>query len=380
MRTAKILALAALVLAGCTKHESSGTASTAAPAGKKFGLVSDVGGRGDQSFNDSAIRGLETWAAGVRYTPSGYEKLSPDAWTQSLPPELAKSAKAPFPITPVVIQAKSQEDYEPSLQLSVENGAALTIGVGFMLENAVETVAKRNPNAKFLLIDSQILDEKNKPYVLPNVATITFREQEGSYLVGVLAALASKTGKVGFVGGMELPLIKKFEAGFKAGVRDTNPKAEVLVGYTGSFDNPNAGKQTAQGLLDKGADIIFHAAGSDGLGAISAVKEARAAGKNVYAVGVDSDQSHVAPEAVLTSMVKGVDLAVYREVEKVLNDQFKAGDEQWGLKENGVGLAPVRVNLPDKDKLLAAVETARKNIIDGKISVPATLQELEARK
>lgn len=378
MRTAKILAVCALALAGCTKNGTKG----AATAGKtKIGLVSDVGGRGDQSFNDSAIRGLETWAAGVVYSPSGYQPLSDAAFKASIPADVTRGAPSKhLGVEPVVFQAKSQEDYEPSLQLSVESGAQLTIGVGFMLEKSVEAVAKRNPTSKFLLIDSPLLDENNKPYVLPNVASITFREQEGSYLVGVLAALASKTGKVGFVGGMELPLIKKFEAGFKSGVHDTNPKIEVLTGYTGSFDNPNAGKQTAQGLLDKGADILFHAAGSDGLGAINAVKEARAAGKNAYVVGVDSDQSHLAPDAVLTSMVKHVDLAVYREIEKVQQGQFKPGDEQWGLAEGGVGLAPIRVNIANKAELQAAVERARKDIVDGKITVPATLQELEAHK
>ena len=386
MRFAKILVLAALV-AGCTKTPEPGSTGAGtkpelpAETKVKIGLVSDVGGRGDQSFNDSALRGLETWAGGVAYSPSGYNPVVDAEFQASIPDDVKKVGTLPhLGVTPLVFQAKSQEDYEPSLQLSVESGAQLTVGVGFMLEKSLHAVALRDANARFLLIDSPVLDEKNAPIVLPNVATITFREQEGSYLVGVLAALASKTGKVGFVGGMEMPLIKKFEAGFKAGVRATKPDAVIFTAYTGSFDNPNAGKQTTQDLLGKGADVIFHAAGSDGLGVINAVKEARAAGKNVFAVGVDSDQSHLAPDAVLTSMVKHVDLAVYREIERVKQNGFKSGDEQWGLKEGGVGLAPVRVDLPGKDALLAAVDAARGKIIAGRDrgSLP-TLAELDAK-
>jgi basic membrane protein A len=381
MRHAAILVCLGLALSACKKDAvAPGTPAKVETAKLKIGLVSDVGGRGDQSFNDSAIRGLELWGAGVLYSPTGYTPVADAAFQETIPAEVKVLGALPhLPITPVVLQAKSQEDYEPQLQLAIDDGAALTIGVGFLLENAVETVAKRNPNAKLLLIDSQILDEKNHPYVLPNVATVSFREQEGSYLVGVLAALQSQSGKVGFVGGMELPLIKKFEAGFKAGVRATKPDAQILVGYTGSFDNPNAGKQTAQDLLGKGADVLFHAAGSDGLGVISAVKDARASGKNAFVVGVDSDQSHIAPEAVLTSMVKHVDLAVYRQVQKVQAGQFKAGDEDWGLKEAGVGLAPIRVKLPNLPALEAAVEQARQKIIAGEIKVPATLAELDRK-
>jgi len=378
MRRIQIAGLVALLaLGGCKK-----SAPPADDGKLKIGLVSDVGGRGDQSFNDSALRGLETWAAGVAYSPTGYTPVSDAAFKASIPADVA--ALGPLThldVKPLVLQAKSQEDYEPSLQqLAAESSASLTIGIGFMLENSVEAVAKRNPSAKFLLIDSAILDTQNKPYVLPNVATVNFREQEGSYLVGVLAALVSKTNKVGFVGGMELPLIKKFEAGFEAGVRDTRPATEIVPVYTGSFDNPGAGKQQAQALLAKGVDIVFQAAGSDGIGVIEAVKEARAAGKDVYAVGVDSDQSHLAPQAVLTSMVKHVDLAVYREIQKVKQGHFAPGDETWGLKEGGVGLAPIRVKLANQAAVMAAVDAARKKIESGALHVPATLAELVATK
>src|SRR5262249_8780731 len=145
----------------------------------------------------------------------------------------------------------AQEDYEPNLQLLADEGVSLIIGVGFMMENAVNVVARRNPNAKFLLIDSPLLDAQGRPYILPNVRTVVFREEEGSYLVGALAGLVTQTGRVGFVGGMEIPLIKKFEAGFRAGVSTTNPKAarDLLVIYPGTFDNVATGKQVAEDLL-----------------------------------------------------------------------------------------------------------------------------------
>jgi basic membrane protein A len=371
----------ALALAGCKK---SGEATPAAPgaapekAKVKIGLVTDVGGRGDQSFNDSGLRGLETWAAGLKYTPGGYVPLPAEEFKASVPADVAaQGALAHLGVEPRVVQAKSQEDYEPDLQLCVDDGAALTVGVGFMFAKSMELVAKRNPQAHFLLVDSPILDSSNTPYVLPNVATVTFREQEGSFLVGALAAQVTQTGKVGFVGGMELPLIKKFEAGFRAGVRKLRPDLPVLVSYTGSFDNASAGKQAAQDLLSKGADVIFQAAGADGLGVIAAVKDARAAGKAVYVVGVDSDQSHVAPEAVLTSMVKHVDLAVYRTIQQEQGGAFKGGDTQLGLKEGGVGLAPLH-NVPNADKLQASLDALAKQIASGELKVPGTLAELEA--
>jgi basic membrane protein A len=252
------------------------------------GLVTDIGGRGDQSFNDSALRGLELWSAGKKFSTSGYADASADEVKASLSPDLVSHDPpiSSMKIEPVVLQSQAQEDYEPNLQLLVDKGAKLTVGVGFMMENAVEATAKKNPKANFLLIDSPLMDEKNTPYTLPNVRTVTFREEQGSFLVGALAGLVTKANKIGFVGGMEIPLIKKFEAGFRAGVMATNPKAKVLSNYTGSFNNVANGKQVGQDMVAKGADIVYHAAGSDGLGVIQAVKEAKAAGKNVFVIGV----------------------------------------------------------------------------------------------
>jgi basic membrane protein A len=249
-------------------------APSPAAAKPKIGLVLGLGGRGDQAFNDSALRGLEMWAAGLKYEEGGYKQLPPEELQASLGPDLARRPQpvTPLGITPVVVQSRVAEDYEPNLQLMVDQGVALAVGVGFMLEDAVETVARRNPNMRFLLVDTPLVSAQGEPISLPNVRTVAFREEEGCYLVGALAGLVTKTGKVGFVGGMEIPLVKRYEAGFRAGVAATNPQATVLVNYTGSFTHFALGKQMGEDLLHKGTDVLFAAAGVDGLGAIQAVK------------------------------------------------------------------------------------------------------------
>ncbi|HEX4386019.1 MAG TPA: BMP family ABC transporter substrate-binding protein [Myxococcales bacterium] len=343
--------LLASAVAGCKKTHVPHT----------VGLALDVGGRGDQSFNDGALRGLEQMAAGLKYTARGYEPI-PGATSLGIPP-------------PLVLSGKAQEDYEPNLQLLVDQGSELVIAVGFMMEPAVRAVAARNPGAKFLLLDSPVLDAAGKPSVLPNVRAVVFRENEGAFLTGALAGALTKTGKIAFVGGIQVPLIRKFEAGYRAGARQVNPKVEVLVAYTGSFDDEKKGIETGQDLYGRGCDIIFHGAGLDGLGVI---KSAQQAGKLV--IGVDSDQSHVAPHNVLTSMVKRVDLAVYGAVKDVLAGSFTGGDVALGLKEDGVGLLPVgsEVSLEPAKKTAAEAEVARLRgeLIAGRIVAPATLDEL----
>ncbi|MBK7861979.1 MAG: BMP family ABC transporter substrate-binding protein [Archangiaceae bacterium] len=379
MTRALALCLTLVSVGSCKKSDEGGGAKPGEKPAEKtiqVGLVTDVGGRGDESFNDAALRGLELWAAGSKLVDGKYVPAEKRDLEASIPADLA-SMVTRLPVKPMVLQSKAQEDYQPNLQLLVDKGCDLTVGVGFMLENAVEAAAKEYPKARFLLIDSPILDANGNPQSLPNVRTMVFREHEGSFLVGALAGLLAKE-KVGFVGGMEIPLIKKFEAGFRAGVKTTNPKAEVLVSYTGSFDKVAAGKQVGQDFMAKGVEIVFQAAGSDGLGVIQAVKEARAAGKNVYAIGVDSDQYRVAPDVILTSMVKRVDLAVYFAAKDLVNGNFIAADGDLGLKENGVAYAPIRLAVPGKDAAVAKVEALRKLIVDGKLRVPANLGDLEA--
>jgi basic membrane protein A len=352
MKRVFLCACIAAALVGCKKKVPAHT----------IGLALDVGGRGDQSFNDGALRGLETMAAGLKYTARGYEPLNDGQPHLGIP-------------APLVLSGKAQEDYEPNLQLLVDQGAELIIAVGFMMEPATRKVARDNPNARFLLIDSPVLDESGKPTTLPNVRAVVFRENEGSFLAGALAAQLTKTQKLGFVGGMQLPLIRKFEAGFRAGVAKVNPSVQVLVAYTGTFDDEKKGVEVGQDIYGRGCDIVFHAAGLDGLGVIKAAQQA---GKLV--IGVDSDQAHVAPKNVLTSMVKRVDNAVYGAVKDVLEGKFSGGDLSLGLKEDGVGLAPVSDVVPaaEREKAMAEVDKLKAEIVAGKLKVPATLDELAA--
>ncbi|UQA58813.1 BMP family lipoprotein [Polyangium aurulentum] len=358
-------------LAGC-KGSSDKPAGDSA-GGVKIGLITDVGGRGDQSFNDGALRGLEMWAAGKKYTAGGYQPLPDAERVASIPATLKDVSITPLAVTPVVLTSKAQEDYEPNLDLLVGEKVDLAIGVGFMIENAVEAAAKKHPQTRFLLVDSPLLDPQNKPFTLPNVKTVVFQEHEGSFLVGALAGLASKSGKIGFVGGMGMPLIKKFEAGFVAGIKAVNPQAADATKrvYTGNFDDSASGKRAALDLYNQGIDVVYHAAGAGGLGVIQAAKE-----QNKLAIGVDSDQAHLAPANVLTSMTKHVDYAIYTTVKSVVDKKFQAGDSALGLKEGGVGMAPVTVDFPNKQEALAKVEKLRKAVIEGKIKVPSTLEEL----
>jgi basic membrane protein A and related proteins len=351
----------ALVLCGCKKKQAAHT----------VGLALDVGGRGDQSFNDGALRGLEVMAAGLRYTARGYEPMPDAEYQAALPTDLRGRTFPHLGIPqPLVLAGKAQEDYEPNLQLLVDQGTELVIAVGFMMEPAVRAVSARNPGAKFLLIDSPVLDAAGKPTTVPNVRAVVFKENEGSFLAGALAGEITQMPKLGFIGGMQLPLIRKFEAGFRAGVRQVNPKEEVLVAYTGTFDDEKKGVEVGQDIYGRGVDLVFHAAGLDGLGVIKAAQQA---GKLV--IGVDSDQSHVAPKTVLTSMVKHADVAVYLAVKDVMEGKFAGGDLVLGLREGGVGLAKIADGMAPP-AALADVEKLKAAIIEGKIQVPATLDEL----
>jgi basic membrane protein A len=358
-------------------------APSALPASKDsarlIGIVTDVGGRGDQSFNDGALRGLESWACGERYTASGYQPLSAEELAQTIPEDLhGKLAEIQrvAGVAPYVLQARAQEDYRPDLELLAQRHVALAVGVGFMLEDAVAAEARTHPEQRYLLIDSPILDASGAAISLPNVESVTFREQEGSYLAGALAGLVSKSGRVAFVGGMQVPLIQRFEAGFRAGLAATNPASatQLAIQYTGSFDDSSAGKRVAQSLYAGGVDVIFQAAGADGLGAIQAAKEA---GK--WVIGVDSDQAHLAPASVLTSMVKHVDYAVYLASRDIAAGRFAPGNRELGIKESGVGLAPVRVDFPGKAQALAKVEELRQAIVAGQIQVPRTPEKTAAK-
>ena len=236
-----------------------------------------------------------------------------------------------------------------------------------MFSDDVTAVAKEFPNQHFGCIDYTLKPGATIP---SNLVALRFKEEEGSFLVGVIAGLVTKTNKVGFIGGMDIPLIHKFEAGYKAGVKAANPDCEILVGYAGvtgeAFKNPGKGKEIGLSQYNQGVDIIFHASGSTGLGVFEAARET---GK--LAIGVDSDQYHEAPGYILTSMIKRVDNAVFETIKSELDGTFKGGVRELGLKQNGVGYVYDEHNkdlIPDE--VIEKVEEFKAKIIAGEIVVP----------
>ena len=296
------------------------TALLAEPA-----VVFDMGGKFDKSFNEAAYNGMEMWKK-----ESGKKYLE--------------------------FEISNESQREQALRRMAERGASPIIGIGFGQASAIEKLAKEFPKQNFAIID-MVVD-------LPNVQSVVFKEQEGSFLVGTMAALASKTGKVGFVGGMDIPLIRKFQCGYEQGVKYANPKAEVFSNMTGTtgaaWNDPARGGELAKSQFAQGADVVFAAAGGTGIGVYQAAKDS---GK--LAIGVDSNQDHLQPGTMLTSMVKGVDVAVYNVAKS-----FKPGLLVLGLKEGGVGYSLDQYNAklvtPEMKK---KVEAAKADIISGKIKV-----------
>ena len=257
------------------------------------------------------------------------------------------------------VEPASPSEDEGYLREYAEAGYDLVIATGFLMKDATEKVAKDFPDVKFALID--------EVSALPNVASLLFAEDQGSFLVGALAAMMSKTGNVGFVGGMEIPLIQKFQKGYEMGAKYVNKDAKVGVLYTSGsnpFNDPVRGKENALSLIKQGADVVYHAAGGTGVGVIEAAKESK-----VFAIGVDSNQDGLAQGTVLTSMIKNVDIAVYNTIKAVKEGTFKAGEQRLGVAEGGVGTTDFEFT---KDIIgaenIAKLEQIRKDIIDGKIT------------
>ena len=310
----------------------------------KVGIVFDIGGKNDRSFNAAA------WD-GVRRAEKDLDIVLRD------------------------VEPGNPTSIEPAMRAFAEKNFDLIIGVGFAQGPIMERVARDYPNIKFAIVDGVILDKDGKP--LPNVASLVFREHEGSFLVGMIAAAKSKSGVLGFVGGMDIPLIHKFETGYAEGAKFVNPNIKVYDNYVGvtdsAWNNPGKGKELALSQIDKGADVIFTAAGNSGLGAFDAVEQY---GKNdsgeanKFVIGVDSNQNMVKPGFVLTSMVKRVDNAVYDVVKEVYGGKFSGGFHTFGLEKDGVAFA-----MDDNNKglippdVLSKVEDAKKKIIAGEIKV-----------
>ena len=305
-------------------------------------LVFDIGGRGDQSFNASAAAGLDRAADFLRINP---QESSPN-------PDGSNRAEL--------------------LQLSAD-GADLVIGVGFLFGESITEVATNNPDTYFGIIDSF-------PAELPNLAGLTFAEHEGSFLVGAAAALKSNTGTVGFIGGVDIPIIRKFHAGFEAGVYAVDPNIEILAAYVteppdfDGWSQPAEGKIIGQSMYEAGADVIYHAAGGTGAGLFEAAKEFSEAGDSkVWAIGVDSDQYWTSAEEVrpyiLSSMLKRVDVAVYNTIEAVANGTFSGGLTVFDLSVNGVGYSISGGFIND---IIPQLEEFKQAIIRGDIVVPET--------
>ncbi|WP_430885701.1 BMP family lipoprotein [Fusibacter sp. JL216-2] len=317
-----VVLLVGSMLAGCAAEEQNAV----------VGMITDTGGLGDQSFNDSA------WAGMTR-------------------------AEEEFGISKKVLESETADDYFPNLVSFAEEDADLVVGVGFLFNEAMIQAAEKFPEQKFAIVDSVVEAD--------NVASITFAENEGSFLVGVIAGMQTETNKVGFIGGMKFPLIEKFEYGFRAGVKAVNPEAEVFVNYADSFEDAAKGKEIALVQHQKGADVIYHAAGGVGVGLIQAAEE-----EGFWAIGVDQDQSALSPSNVLCSMIKRVDNAVFQTIEAVQNDTFEGGVSLFDLKANGVGYSDDAGNL--SDELKAAADKYADAVKDGTITVPATMDEFEA--
>ncbi|NUP69825.1 MAG: BMP family ABC transporter substrate-binding protein [Gemmatimonadaceae bacterium] len=307
------------------------------------GVVFDLGGRGDKSFNDGAYLGAER-------------------------------AEKELGVRVRFIEPGEGSDRESGLRLLAAEGMDLVIGVGFIFTDDLTQLAKEYPTTRFAGVDYSVATDQNGKVIPPppNLAALKFREEQGSFLVGALAALVGRSKKVGFVGGMDFPLIQKFEMGYKAGVKKVCPDCEVISQYAGvtpeAFRNPGKGKELALSQYQQGVNVIFHASGSTGLGVFEA---ARQTGK--LAIGVDADQYKEAPGFVLTSMVKGVDNAVFDAIKRVKERRFEGGIYQYGLAENGVGY----VYDANNAKLIPAdvrarLESLKQDIVAGRIVVPST--------
>jgi basic membrane protein A len=319
--------------------------AAAPPAGDAVdvGIVFDLGGRGDKSFNDGAYSGAERAAAEL-------------------------GARVRF------VEPGEGSDREAGLRLLAAEGMDLVIGVGFIFTDDLTQLANEYPDVAFAGVDYAVtVDAAGRPVAPPaNLAALKFREEQGSFLVGALAALVGNSKKVGFVGGMDSPLIHKFEAGYRAGVRAACPDCQVVAQYAGvtpeAFRNPGRGKELALSQYQQGVNVIYHASGSTGLGVFEAARTMKR-----FGIGVDADQYNEAPGFVLSSMVKRVDNAVFDAIRRVKEGRFTGGIQEFGLAEDGVGYVyddNNRALIPDTVR--ARLEQFKAEIVAGRIRVPAT--------
>jgi len=309
-------------------------------------MVTDTGGVDDKSFNQSAWEGVEAFGK-----ENGLKKGDGIDYLQS----------------------KTDADYETNLNLLLRRDFNLIYGIGYLLKDAVEAVATENPDNHFVIVDEEVAAD--------NVTSVKFKEQEGAFLAGVAAAKMSKTGKIGFVGGMDIPVINRFHAGFVEGAKAVNPNIEIQEKYTGAFDKADLGKITANSMYTSGVDIIFHAAGATGKGVFSEAKERKKKdpNANVWVIGVDADQYEEGKiddktNVTLTSMLKGVNTAVVDISNKSKNGEFPGGKTLiYGLAEDGVKLADSRGAIPAD--VQAVIDEYKEKIVKGEIKVPEKVKK-----
>jgi basic membrane protein A len=312
----------------------------------KVGLVYDVGGRGDLSFNDSAYAGL-------------------------------KRAEEDFGVEVIDLEPSGGgEDREQLLRLLAEDGYDLIFGVGFMFTDHIAKVAEEFPDTKFGLIDGAVDDIDSSS----NISCLMFKEHEGSFLVGAAAALKSESGKVGYIGGMKSPIIERFEYGYLAGAKYVNPDIETFSDYVGTtgdaFKDPVKAKELALKQIKAGADVLYHASGASGIGMIEA-----ATANEKLSIGVDSDQSLTATDEqkpfILTSMMKRVDNSVYGTIKDFVEGKFEGGYRIFGLEDDGVGYAVNEFNKELISDIQAKLDELKDKVINGEIKVPADKNEYE---
>ena len=326
-------AILALSLTACGgSSEEAGT--SADKKDFKVGLVTDVGGVEDQSFNQSAWEGLQR-------------------------------AEKELGVTVNYLASTTDADYAPNIETFVDEEYDLIICVGYMLAEATRAGAENYPDQQFVIVD----DSSNAD--LDNVSCLMFKAEQASYLVGYVAGMMTETDSVGLVLGMASETMHTFGYGYSAGVLDANPNAKILQANANSFGDPALGTSLATNFITNGADVIFHAAAATGTGVITECEA-----KGAMAIGVDSDQNYLAPETVITSAMKRVDNAVYDVVEKLVNGELDGGITTYDLTNEGVDIAPTTTLL--SDEVISAVEDVKAKIISGEIEVPATKEAFEA--
>ena len=339
MKFKKIVALSSAIIIG--SMSLIGCSNKTNNAGQnnetiKVGMVADTGGINDESFNQSAWEGL-----------------------QQAEKELGIEVK--------VIESKQASEYLGNIETLVDQGMDLVIGVGFTMAEDIKTQAENYPDVNFAIIDETYEE------IPSNVTPILFKANEAAYLTGLIAGKMTQTNEVGFIGGMDNPVVNQFEYGYTAGVVEANDKANVKVQYAGTFSDAAKGKSIANQMYANNIDTILSAAGGTGIGAIESAKE-----QNKYAIGVDKDQSDLAPQNVLTSALKKVNVGVLETVKAFKDGESIGGEERvYGLKEDGVGIPESTKNLVPQD-VLDYVNTMAEKVKNGEIKVPSTKEELEA--